>query len=203
MSSRTEQITSEVRRLVLTARSLQAQLDQSIPKKSHEEIVARMQATIDGMSAELRRTKAQLEETQTVGEGMTLLGKQVTSHGEAMKEIAAKLSELTVPNQVYQQALSKIGELEQVIMRKDQEIQGIRDSTVPREQYSRVEAKIAELESILSNSMPKAEFEDLSQQIDSLAKAAPTISVSPGLEDLSSSSGGSSSQPISVAAATN
>jgi hypothetical protein len=186
MSSRTEQITSEVRRLVLTARSLQAQLDQSIPKKTHEEIIARMQATIDGMSAELRRSKAQLEETQSIGEGLSLLGKQVTSHGEMMKEVAAKMSEITVPNQVFQQAMSKIGELEQVVARKDQEIQQIRESTVPREQYVRLEAKIGELESILSNSMPKAEFEDLSQQIDSLTKAAPMISAL-GPEELTAS----------------
>jgi len=154
---------------------LQAQLDQSIPKKTHEEIVSRMQATIDGMAAELRRSKSQLEETRSIGEGLALLGKQVNSQGEMMKEVATKMSEITVPFQVYQQAANKIGELEQVVSKKDQEIQTIRDTTVSKEQYNRVEAKIVELESILSNSMPKAEFEDLSQQIDSLAKAAPVV----------------------------
>jgi hypothetical protein len=182
MSSRTEQITSEVRRLVLTARSLQAQLDQSIPKKTHEEIVGRMQGTIDGMSAELRRTKAQLGETQSIGEGLSLLGKQVSSQGDTIKEVVSKLAEVTVPNTVYQQATAKISELEQVVSRKDQELQTFRENFVPKDQYVRAEARIAELEAVLANSMPKAEFEDLSQQIDSIARAAPVINA--GMEDL-------------------
>jgi hypothetical protein len=201
MSSRTEQITSEVRRLVLTARSLQAQLDQSIPKKTHEEIVARMQGTIDGMSAELRRTKSQLGETQTIGEGLSLLGKQVSAQGETVREVVAKLAEVTVPNTVYQQATTKISELEQIVLRKDQEIQGFRETTVPKEQYTKAEARISELEAVLANSMPKAEFEDLSQQIDSIAKAAP--SVNPGLGEVvltTSSSTTPAPQPIPVVA---
>ncbi|MDA4129721.1 MAG: hypothetical protein OK457_03015, partial [Thaumarchaeota archaeon] len=182
LSSRTEQITSEVRRLVLTARSLQAQLDQSIPKKTHEEVIARMQATIDGMAAELRRTKGQLEETQTIGQGLSILGKQVAAQGDTLKEAAMKISEVTVPNQVYQNALTRISDLEQVLTRKDQEIQNIRDSSVLKEQYIRSETRISELENILANSMPKTEFESLSQQIDTLTKAAPVIT--PGMDDL-------------------
>jgi len=184
VSSRTEQITSEVRRLVMTARSLQAQLDQSIPKKTHEEVIARMQATIDGMAAELRRTKTQLEETQTLGAGLSLLSKQVAASSDQVREATVKLSEVTVPNQVFQQAMSKISELEQVINRKEQEIKVINDSTIHKDQYMRAEARISELESILSNSMPKTEFEDLSAQIDNLTKAAPIIQ-STGAEPLS------------------
>ena len=175
MSSRTEQITSEVRRLVLTARSLQAQLDQSIPKKTHEEVIARMQGTIDGMAAELRRTKGQLEETQSIGLGLSILTKQVTVQGETIKEAAMKISEVTVPNQVYQNALIRISDVEQVLNRKDSEMQGLRDSTVSKDVYIRSESRIAELENVLANSMPKTEFETLSQQIDNLTKAAPVI----------------------------
>ncbi len=167
----------------MTARSLQAQLDQSIPKKTHEEVVARMQGTIDGMAAELRRTKSQLEETQTIGQGLALLSKQVASSGDTIKEATVKLSEVTVPNQVFQQAMAKISELEQVVSRKDQEIRAINEQTVPKEHYIRAESRISELESILSNSMPKTEFEDLSQQINSLTKAAPVIQT-PGTEEL-------------------
>jgi len=184
LSSRTEQITSEVRRLVLTARSLQAQLDQSIPKKTHEEVIGRMQGTIDGMAAELRRTKSQLEETQTIGQGLALLSKQVAVSGETIKEATVKLSEVTVPNQVFQQAMAKISELEQVVSRKEQEIRTIHEQTVPKDQYNRAESRIAELENVLANSMPKTEFEDLSQQIDSLTKAAPTVAHS-GMEEIS------------------
>ena len=166
----------------MTARSLQAQLDQSIPKKTHEEVIGRMQATIDGMSAELRRTKTQLEETQTVGQGLALLSKQVTSSSDTIRDATLKLSEVTVPNQVFQQAMAKISELEQVISRKDQEIKNIIDQTVPKDQYNRAESRISELEGVLSVSMPKTEFDDLSQQIDSLTKAAPVIQ-SPVSED--------------------
>jgi len=166
----------------MTARSLQAQLDQSIPKKTHEEVIARMQGTIDGMAAELRRTKSQLEETQTIGAGLALLSKQVAASGDTIKDATVKLSEVTVPNQVFQQAMAKISELEQVISRKDQEIRTINEQTVHKDQYAHAEARIMELENILSNSMPKTEFEDLSQQIDSLTKAAPVIPGS-GLED--------------------
>jgi hypothetical protein len=178
LSSRTEQITSEVRRLVLTARSLQAQLDQSIPKKTHEEVIARMQGTIDGMAAELRRTKGQLEETQSIGQGLSILGKQVTVQGDMIKEAALKISEVTVPNQVYQNALTRISDLEQVLNRKDLDIQNIREQTVDKEQYIRAETRISELENVLANSMPKTEFETLSEQIDTLTKAAPVIASS-------------------------
>ena len=185
VSSRTEQITSEVRRLVMTARSLQAQLDQSIPKKTHEEVMARMQATIDGMAAELRRTKTQLEETQTIGQGLALLSKQVAASSDSVKETTVKLSEVTVPNQVFQQAMAKISELEQVVSRKEQEIHAITEATVQKEQYMRAESRISELENILANSMPKTEFEDLSQQIDTLTKAAPIIQSTGAGEQLS------------------
>jgi len=168
----------------MTARSLQAQLDQSIPKKTHEEVIARMQATIDGMGAELRRTKSQLEETQSIGQGLALLSRQVAASGDTIKEATVKLSEVTVPNQVFQQAMVKLSELEQVISRKEQEIRSINEQTVPKEQYLRAEARISELENILSNSMPKTEFEDLSQQIDTLTKAAPVIQ-STGVEEFS------------------
>lgn len=166
----------------MTARSLQAQLDQSIPKKTHEEVVARMQGTIDGMAAELRRTKVQLEETQTIGQGLALLSKQVAASSDTVKEATLKLSEVMVPNQVFQQAMAKISELEQVISRKEVEIRAINEQTVHKDQYMRAEARISELESILAVSMPKTEFEDLSQQIDSLTKAAPVIQ-SPTMED--------------------
>jgi hypothetical protein len=175
LSSRTEQITSEVRRLVLTARSLQAQLDQSIPKKTHEEVIARMQGTIDGMSAELRRTKSQLDETQSIGQGLSILTKQVYAQGETIKEAATKIAEVTVPNHVYQNALTRISDMEQLLNRKDQEIQSMRDNMVSKEVYIRSETKIAELENILANSMPKTEFETLTQQIDTLTKAAPVV----------------------------
>ena len=179
---------------------MQAQLDQSIPKKTHEEIVARMQGTIDGMGAELRRTKTQLDETRSINESMGLLAKQVVTQGEMMKEVAAKMSEVTVPSQVYQQAATKIYELEQVISRKDQDIQAIRDSTVPKDQYNRLETRINELESILQNSMPKAEFEDLTQQIDSLAKAAPLVQGVTGPEEFHVPS---APNPIAAVAAAN
>ena len=94
--------------------------------------------------------------------------------GETIKEAAMKISEVTVPNQVYQNALTRISDVEQVLNRKDSEMQSLREP-VPKEQYIRAETRISELENVLANSMPKTEFETLSQQIDTLTKAAPVI----------------------------
>ena len=58
-----------------------------------------MQGTIDGMAAELRRTKSQLEETQTIGQGLALLSKQVTVSGDTIKfngDVGGMPFELTV-----------------------------------------------------------------------------------------------------------
>ena len=49
MSSRAEQITSEVKRLVLKCRKLEADLAQSVPKKVLDENVAKLQAKIDAL----------------------------------------------------------------------------------------------------------------------------------------------------------
>ena len=64
-----------------------------------------------------------------------------------------KISEVTVPNHVYQNAMIRISDLEQVLNRKDQEMQSLRDQSVSKDQYIRSETRISELENILANSM--------------------------------------------------
>ena len=38
---------------------MEAQLQQSIPKKTHQEVVSKMQATIDGLNVEVERIKGE------------------------------------------------------------------------------------------------------------------------------------------------
>ena len=75
---------SEVRRLVLTCKSMEAQLQQSIPKKAHQEVVTKMQNTIDDLVAELERTKEDLEKTTHLEEKIKGLSEQITSQTEAI-----------------------------------------------------------------------------------------------------------------------
>ena len=61
--SRADEITSEVRKLVLTCKALEAQLQQSIPKKAHEDIVAKIQKQIYDLENQVALTKGELEKT--------------------------------------------------------------------------------------------------------------------------------------------
>jgi HPt (histidine-containing phosphotransfer) domain-containing protein len=162
LSTRAEQITSEVKRLVLKCRKLEADLAQSVPKKTLEETTAKMQQRIDALNAELKRANSDLDSATTVNERMDALGKQLEKQSEEIstqydfiKSIATKMDTM-VPSAVYEQATSKIHELEQAF-----------------ESQSRNYA--SELESQLENSVPKTEFEELSQTIVSLTKSLPVI----------------------------
>ena len=82
--SRAEEITSEVRRLVLTCRAMEAQLQQSIPKKTHEEVVSKMQGTIDELDGEVGRIRTELQRTTGITETLNALGAQIASSKETM-----------------------------------------------------------------------------------------------------------------------
>ena len=104
--SRSEEITSEVRRLVLTCRSMEAQLQQSIPKKTHQEVVTKMQTAIDGLTAELERTKADLQKTAHLEETIKGLSEQITSQtvtitGQWQSNEAKRIQELETKDQLH------------------------------------------------------------------------------------------------------
>jgi chromosome segregation ATPase len=169
MSSRTEQITGEVRRLVLTCRSLEAQLKLSIPKKEHEAKVAKLEQTIEEINAELRRTQAELEKTVTLGDRIASLETQISKNEESIvsakneifQSFQRKLEENTVPREVYEQTLSQVKALgesvDTIVHRKDAELSALASknaeleekltSMVPRSQHSTLEAELTDLRS--------------------------------------------------------
>ena len=180
MSSRSEEITSEVRKLVLTCRKLQAQLDQSIPKKEHEQIVSKMEEKIDRMIVELKQAKADFEKNVSLAESLGNLSKQlsmqkgeISSLFQMNKEISSKLGDTTVPRLVYEETLSRVQELEasiqQMVERKKVELAQLEEkknaelkerisTMVPREEYEAIQSELA-------NSVPKSKHEEELQGI--------------------------------------
>jgi HAMP domain-containing protein len=179
--SRAEEITSEVRRLVVTCRALEAQLKESIPKKVHNETVAKMQAEIDRLKGELNSVKEELERTRSIGSYLASIESEVKNQSESFSALGRKIEEGTVSNEIYQQSLQRIRELESTI-------ENLRSTTVPREVYSQLEtrlqgmverealekaeARIRELEAIVSNSVPKETLEELKARITELVSEA-------------------------------
>jgi len=179
--SRAEEITSEVRRLVVTCRALEAQLKESIPKKVHNETVAKMQAEIDRLKSELNSVKEELERTRSIGSYLASIESEIKTQSESLATLGRKIEEGTVSNEIYQQSLQRIRELESTI-------ENLRSTTVPRDVYSqletrlqgmverdafeRAEARIRELEAIVSNSVPKETLEELKARITELVSEA-------------------------------
>lgn len=160
--SRAEEITSEVRKLVFTCRSLEAQLQQSVPKKIHQEVVAKMQANIDSLSADLVRTKEdELEKAAAIGQRVATLEGQVGSQNETISSqsktidsLTVKLSESAIVAMQFSQALSKIQELETRI-----------SSMVDFVEYTSAQKRCAELEQQVSNMVPKDQYSALQTEL--------------------------------------
>jgi len=201
--SRSEEITSEVRRLVLTCRSMEAQLQQSIPKKAHQEVVAKMQTTIDGLVAELERTKTDLQKTTHLEEKIKGLSEQITSQTEAITgqwqsndakrigELEGKISNM-VDRSEFLALQNKFDELKtSTVPREDyttlqnqfsnfvpreifEEMQrSFSQTTVPREKLLATEARVQELEAKIADSIPRSDHEHLVAQLVSLMGEAP------------------------------
>jgi chromosome segregation ATPase len=162
--SRAEEITSEVRKLVFTCRSLEAQLQQSVPKKFHQELVAKMQGNIDSLSADLSATKSELgKATQRVVTLESQVASQtetISSQGKSIDSLNLKLSEAQVFATEYTKAVSKVQELESRI-----------SSMVEYSQYTSLQRRCGELEAQVANMVPKEQFSAL--QVE-LANSVPT-----------------------------
>lgn len=201
--SRSEEITSEVRRLVLTCRSMEAQLQQSLPKKTHQEVVAKMQATIDGLEAELERTKADLQNTTHLEEKIKGLSEQIASQTESITgqwqsteakriaELEEKISgmvgksELLALQNKYDQLQMSTAPKEDYTALQNQfsnfvpreifeEMQrSFSQTTVPREKLVETEARVQELEAKIADSIPRSDHEHLVAQLVSLMGEAP------------------------------
>jgi uncharacterized coiled-coil protein SlyX len=191
---------------------MEAQLQQSIPKKTHQEVVAKMQGQIDTLNGELERTKSELKTTTTVGERVDHLGTQVSAQNESlsnltaqinsqnqiingldslvsnqkgtvetqaaaiqelssafskgMEALDAKLSRDTVPVLLYNQTLSKVGEIEErmrfmveradytALQKRCDELTERITTMVPTTDYLALQAQFA-------NYVPKAQYEEL------------------------------------------
>jgi DNA repair exonuclease SbcCD ATPase subunit len=138
--SSVEDITGEMRRLILKCRSLEAKLEQSIPKKTYQDAIAKLQAVIDKLSEDLSKTREELQKTESLGgriNSMTAqlhtLGSQVSSHNEIMTNIAEKYA---VPKDL-NAAQARIAELERKL-----------SESVPKEQYNRLLDEIAGIVSV-------------------------------------------------------
>ena len=201
--TRSEEITSEVRRLVLTCRSMEAQLQQSMPKKTHQEVVEKMQAKIDELSAELETTRSDLERSVHLEEGIKSLSQQIaqetqTITGQFQSNDAKRIQELEakiggmVERSEFDALRSKYEQLTNSTVPRDDYValqnqfsnfvpkqtfedmqRTFRDSTVPREQLSAAEARLQELDAKLANSVPRADQEELMTKLTSMIGEAP------------------------------
>lgn len=165
--SRAEEITSEVRKLVLTCRSLEAQLQQSIPKRTHEEVVAKMQTSIDSLTNELARTKSELENTTSLGQRISTLESKIatqseviSSEGRTFEAISGKLVENSVPFALYTESLARVQALEAKV-----------SSMTDSNDFNAVKQSYAELEAQIANMVPKGQYEALEVQLSNSVPA--------------------------------
>jgi hypothetical protein len=201
--SRADEITSEVRKLVLTLKAKEAQLQESLPKKTHEEIVAKMQAQMDDLERQLSLTKGELERTMSLGARLSALESRITtlydvtaSQNEAVKGLSDKMSQGTVPYAVHTEDLNRIQQLEEqvysMVPRSDvealqaqlgasvpkekmEEIERTLADMVPKEKMAQAEERIAELEAAMADSVPRTTLEELKDRIATLMKDAPAV----------------------------
>jgi DNA repair exonuclease SbcCD ATPase subunit len=171
LSTRAEQITSEVKRLVLKCRKLEADLAQSVPKKTLDETVAKMQQKIDALNTELKRANQDLDKSATMNERMDALGKQldkqseeITAQNDFIKSIASRIDTF-VPSAVYEQAMAKIHELEQAFETRSKEYAAEKGELEDRISHMVPQEKFLSVQAELANSVPRAFFEEEIQKI--------------------------------------
>lgn len=153
---------------------MEAQLQQSIPKKTHQEVVAKMQATIDGLNSEVERIKGDLQKTTTLNDTISglgnqlasqndvvsSLGKTITSQGQtiegqrtAIEALNTKLSQSTVPVLLYDQTLSRVDELQEKIR-----------CMVDKGDYTSIQKKCDELTEAMKSMVPREDYLNLQTQ---------------------------------------
>jgi DNA repair exonuclease SbcCD ATPase subunit len=190
--STVEEMTSEMRRLVLRCRTLEARLADSIPKKNYNEGIAKLQGVVDSCQAELERTKQDLERTETLGGRMNAMSSKfstltdmVASQEAALKSLQESMSQATVPVEIYRQSETRIHDLEaqiQSMVKKDDYDSLVQKNSAleeqmtrltPKQDYEKALARITELEGVVTNLMPKKDLDDLTETIMSITKSVP------------------------------
>ncbi|MDA4129368.1 MAG: hypothetical protein OK457_01225 [Thaumarchaeota archaeon] len=160
--SSVEEITGEMRRLILKCRSLESKLEQSVPKKAYQEAVAKLQENIERLTEDLQRTKADLGRTESLGGRLNnlstvvlTLSSQISSQNDSIKNLMEKY---LVPQDLHNKVLSRVKELEQTISKKNSE-------TVPKSDFELAQARIHELETKLAETVPKENYTKLMDEI--------------------------------------
>jgi chromosome segregation ATPase len=170
--SSVEEITGEMRRLILKCRSLETKLEQSVPKKAYQDAVAKLQANIDRLNEDLQRTRDELGKTESLGGRLNnlstvvlTLSSQISTQNEVIKTLTERYQ---VPQDLHNKALSKIKDLESNLSKKSAESEAAR-------------ARIAELENKLEESVPKEKYSWLMDQISGLVSLTGEYSLLPDL----------------------
>jgi DNA repair exonuclease SbcCD ATPase subunit len=190
--STVEEMTSEMRRLVLRCRTLEARLADSVPKKNYNEGIAKLQAVVDSCQAELERTKQDLERTETLGGRMNAMSSKFTSLTEvvasqeaALKSLQESMSQTTVPIEIYKQSEANIHDLETEIqnmvkreeydslLRKNSALEEQLSKMTLKEDYEKALVRISELEAVVTNLVPKKDLDDLTETIMSITRSVP------------------------------
>jgi uncharacterized coiled-coil protein SlyX len=161
---------AEVKRLVLTCKNLESQLAQSIPKKTHQEVVKKLQQMIDNGTRELDRLQKQLENIVTFGERINSLTTQLQTQNEVITESKKTIGELygkfetMVSKDAYEEALSKARQFET----RCDELEHQVSSMIPHEKYVTLEEKYDALQAQIGSMVPFAKYEELQKQISSM-----------------------------------
>jgi HPt (histidine-containing phosphotransfer) domain-containing protein len=159
--SRAEEITNEVRKLVFTCRSLEAQLQQSVPKKLYQETVAKMQANIDSLSGELASTKSELEKSMAVAQRVEGLEAQVSSQGETISSNTKTIDSLTAKLIETEPYVAKYAET----IARNQELESRISSMVEATAYTALQTRCSELETQIAGMVPRESFEAVQTEL--------------------------------------
>lgn len=176
-----------MRRLILKCRSLETKLEQSVPKKSYQDAVAKLQANIDRLTEDLQRTKDELGRTESLGGRLNnlstvvlTLSSQISAQNDTIRMLTEKYQ---VPQDLHNRALTKIKDLESSLVKKSAESEAAR-------------ARIAELEAKLEESIPKEKYSRLMDQISGLVSLSGEFSFLPDLQHELAHDGVSSDVPL-------
>lgn len=157
--SSVEEITGEMRRLILKCRSLETKLAESVPKKAYQDAVEKLQANIDRLTEDLQRTRDELGKTESLGGRLNnlstvvlTLSSQIATQNETIHHLTEKYQ---VPQDLHNKALAKIKDLESTLAKKSAESEAAR-------------ARVTELESKLEEYVPKEKYLKLMDQISGL-----------------------------------
>jgi uncharacterized coiled-coil DUF342 family protein len=175
--------TADARKLALRCKTLELQLRQSVSKKEHHEVTSKLERQIDDLEKELRRAKeenqktlalnkqisgvetlisslikaanAQAKALDSIEEDGTARGKALNAQGKALDALAGKMTQGTVPSQIYLQSLAKIRELEED-----------KRGMVRRFEYNSLENRCEELSRRLGTMVPSSDYAALKERLD-------------------------------------